>query len=61
MEETVGGETELGGPEESSSSLGHSAQQESDQLRATQLSSKPHIDLCPPLIHIKKGKGKNKK
>lgn len=59
MEETVGGETELGGRDEPSSSHGHSAQQESEQLRATQLSSKPHIDLCPPLIAIKKGKGKN--
>ncbi|XP_039566951.1 dynein heavy chain 5, axonemal-like [Passer montanus] len=54
MEETVGGETELGGQDEPSSSHGHSAQQESEQLRATQLSSKPHIDLCPPLIAIKK-------
>ncbi|OWK63012.1 Dynein heavy chain 5, axonemal [Lonchura striata] len=45
MEETVGGETD-----------GHSAQQESKQLRATKLSSKPHIDLCPPLIAIKKVK-----
>lgn len=54
MEETVGGETELGVRDEPSSS----APQESEQLRATQLSSKPHIDLCPPLIAIKKGKGK---
>ncbi|KAL2308160.1 hypothetical protein Nmel_001164 [Mimus melanotis] len=54
MEETVGGETELGGRDEPSSSHGHSAQQESEQLRATQLSSKPHIDLYPPLIAIKK-------
>ncbi|XP_063254262.1 dynein axonemal heavy chain 5-like isoform X4 [Prinia subflava] len=54
MEETVGGETQLGGRDESSPSHGHSAQQESEQLRATQLPSKPHIDLCPPLINIKK-------
>ncbi|XP_027535085.1 dynein heavy chain 5, axonemal-like isoform X2 [Neopelma chrysocephalum] len=54
MEETVGGETELGGRVEPSSSPGHSAQQESEQLRGMQLSSKPHIDLCPPLIAIKK-------
>ncbi|XP_064515055.1 dynein axonemal heavy chain 5-like isoform X4 [Pseudopipra pipra] len=56
MEETVGGETELGGRVEPSSSPGHSAQQESEQLRGMQLSSKPHIDLCPPLIAIKKDK-----
>lgn len=61
MEETVGGEIELGGQDQPSSSHGHSAQQESEQLRATQLSSKPHIDLSPPLIAIKKGKGKNNK
>ncbi|XP_023777498.1 dynein heavy chain 5, axonemal-like isoform X4 [Cyanistes caeruleus] len=54
MEETLGGETELGGPDEPSSSHGHSAQEESEQLRATQLSSKPQIDLSPPLIAIKK-------
>ncbi|KAF2975519.1 hypothetical protein EK904_012305, partial [Melospiza melodia maxima] len=54
MEETVGGETELAVRDEPSSSHGHSAQQESEQLRATQLSSKPHIDLSPPLIAIKK-------
>ncbi|XP_068050765.1 dynein axonemal heavy chain 5-like isoform X2 [Anomalospiza imberbis] len=54
MEEIVGGETELGVRDEPSSSHGHSAQQESEQLRATQLSSKLHIDLCPPLITIKK-------
>lgn len=57
----MGGETELGGRDEPNSSHGHSAQQESEQLRATQLSSKPHIDLCPPLIAIKKGKGENNK
>ncbi|XP_027499865.1 dynein heavy chain 5, axonemal-like isoform X3 [Corapipo altera] len=56
MEETVGGETELGGRVKPSSFLGHSAQQESEQLRGMQLSSKPHIDLCPPLIAIKKDK-----
>lgn len=61
MEETVGGETELGGRDEPSSSHGHSAQQEPEQLRATQLSPKPHIDLYPPLIAIKKGKEKNNK
>lgn len=54
----MGGEIGLGGRDEPSSSHGHSAQQESEQLRATELSSKPHIDLCPPLIAIKKGKGK---
>ena len=59
MEETVGGETELGGSVKPSSAPGHSAQQESEQLRAVQLSSKPNIDLCPPLIAIKKGKGEN--
>lgn len=59
MEDTVGGETELGGRVKPSSSPGHSAQQESERLRATQLSSKPNIDLCPPLIAIKKGKGEN--
>lgn len=55
----MGGETELGGRVEPSSPPGHSAQQESERLRATQLSSKPNIDLCPPLITIKKGKGEN--
>jgi len=59
MEETVGGETELGGRVEPRSSAGHSAQQESEQLRAAQLSPKPDTDLCPPLISIKKGKGEN--
>nr|XP_026646778.1 dynein heavy chain 5, axonemal isoform X3 [Zonotrichia albicollis] len=54
MEETVGGETELAVRDELSSSHGHSAQQESEQLRATQLSSKSHIDLSPPLIAIRK-------
>ncbi|XP_027742700.1 dynein heavy chain 5, axonemal-like isoform X4 [Empidonax traillii] len=54
MEETVGGETELGARVEPSSSPGPSAQQESEHLRGTQLSSKPHIDLCPPLVTIKK-------
>ncbi|RMC15722.1 hypothetical protein DUI87_07925 [Hirundo rustica rustica] len=54
MEETVGGETEFGGRDEPSSSHGDSAQQESERLRATQLCSKPRIDLCPPLIAIKK-------
>ncbi|XP_067147242.1 dynein axonemal heavy chain 5-like [Apteryx mantelli] len=55
MEERVGGETELGGRVKPSSSPYHSAQQESEQeLKETQLSSKPHIDLCPPLIAIKK-------
>lgn len=61
MEETVGGETELGGRVDPSSPPGHSAQQESERLRATQLSSKPNIDLCPPLITIRKGKGENNK
>lgn len=59
MEETLGDETELGGRVEPSSSPGHSAQQEWERLRATQLSSKPHVDLCPPLIAIKKGKREN--
>ncbi|KAM6444422.1 dynein axonemal heavy chain 5-like [Rhynochetos jubatus] len=54
MEETEGGETELGIRVEPSSPPGHSAQQESERRRATQLSSKPDIDLSPPLIAIKK-------
>lgn len=59
MEETVGGETELGERVEPSSSPGHFAQQESEQLKGMQLSSKLDIDLCPPLIAIKKGKEEN--
>lgn len=59
MEEALRDETELGGIVECSSSPGHSAQQESEQLKAVQLSSKPNIDLCPPLIAIKKGKEEN--
>ncbi|KAK4825973.1 hypothetical protein QYF61_003542 [Mycteria americana] len=54
MAETVGGETELGGRVEPSSSSDHSAQQESERLRAMQLSSKSDTDLCPPLVAIKK-------
>lgn len=59
MEETEGGETELGGRVESSSSPRRFAQQASEQLRGMQLSSKPNTDLCPPLIAIKKGKEEN--
>ncbi|XP_051465193.1 dynein axonemal heavy chain 5-like [Apus apus] len=55
MEEAVGAEAELGRRAEPGSSPGDLAQQESEQLRQTQLSLKPDIDLCPPLIAIKKG------
>lgn len=55
----MGRETELGGRVEPSSSPGHAAQQESEHLKTSQLSSKANIDLSPPLIDIKKGKGAN--
>lgn len=56
MEESVGCKTETEGRADSNPCPGHTAQQEWEQLRASQLSSKPDIDLCPPLIAIKKGK-----
>lgn len=59
MEEIVGGETELGERVEPGSSPGHAAQQELEQLKTAQLSSKADTGLSPPLIAIKKGKGAN--
>lgn len=59
MEEAGGEETELGGRAQPRSSPDHSSQQELEQLGGMQLSSKAGIDLSPPLIAIKKGKGEN--
>ncbi|XP_021242639.1 dynein heavy chain 5, axonemal-like isoform X7 [Numida meleagris] len=56
MEEAVGDEAEFRGRDELRSSPDRPAQQEPEQLRTTQLSSKTDTELCPPLIALKKGK-----